>query len=202
MHACLHTMLFRCGIHRTSLSSLHAGTEKLKYCSLMTCSYDGMIKFSKCDVERVSAVLRIRKLIAPFLQVQSDQCPHLPHCGERLRWRVPLCLFCCQAPAIPGGSAQGGQKVHRSDSSPLLPPCIPSLSGSQYCSLCTMGVHEVYVNHDACADCLACAVKDLAQGDRRWPPSLLAPHHNLLHHTSWHNASTFLDASAFLDLIV
>ena len=45
------------------------------------------------------------------LQVQSDQCTHLPHRGECLCWGVPLCLLGCQEVAVPGRSAQGRQKV-------------------------------------------------------------------------------------------
>ena len=128
-----------------------------------------IVCFSKGDIVRVSPVLSVTGLIGPFLQVQSDQCTHLPHCGERLRWRVPLCLFCCQAFAILGSAAQGGQKVRCSDSCPPPPPCIPSLSSAQCVLLASWRFMKVMPT-TTCADCLACSVTHSAKGDRRRPP--------------------------------
>lgn len=76
------------------------------------------------------------------LQVQPNQCPHLPHCGQRLCWGVPLCLLGCQEVAVPGRLAEGRQKV------------LPAQSDCQQRHLSKESIHAIFVSQALPYSCL------------------------------------------------
>jgi len=150
-----------------------------------------------CGADALTAT----KSVGAFLQVQPDQRTHLPYCGECLRWRVPLCLICCQAPAIPGGAAQGGQKVHRSDSCLLLLPASPLCLAHSVVVFASWGFTKlmpITMHVQTVLPALLNTQSRVTGGDPLLPP----PSYVLLYRTLWQHASVFFDASALLDFIL